>query len=426
MTETRAGDPRTGELLDRRYRLDERIGQGGMATVWRARDEALQRTVAVKIFRDGAGEPLDPRRTRSEITLLASLSHHSLVTLYDAHFGDEGPDFLVMEYVEGHTLSELIAAGPVDAHELAAITVDLAEALHVVHEHGIVHRDVKPSNVLLRPAPIPGRLYRPKLADFGIAYLLESSHLTAANSIVGTAAYLAPEQVRGREASPASDVYALGLVLLEALTGERAFPQTQAHAAMVARLTVSPVVPASLESGWSGLLTSMVAITPEDRPAALEIAVSASALSVDDGDRLDRDMASTAAAVTVAMTDGAVPPRTVTRDAAAEPAEMTSVLPTGEDLTEVLPAADAAAVLAAAPEPAAQPIVRESDAPAASQRARRRPIGLIVVAVLLIIAIAAVATWWFISSSATTPTDLPDLVEPLNTHLRELLEEVTP
>lgn len=446
MTEIRTGGRRTGELLDGRYRLDERIGEGGMATVYRARDEALQRTVAVKVFRDDTGETVDAHRARSEVALLASLSHHSLVTLYDAHFGS-GPDFLVMEYVEGRTLSELIAAGPIDSRELAAIAVDLAEALHVVHAEGIVHRDVKPSNVLLRPVPIPGRKYRPKLADFGIAYLLESTHLTAPQSIIGTAAYLAPEQVLGKGASPASDIYALGLLLIEALTGARAFAHIDAREAMVARVTVAPVIPVSIESGWSALLSSMVAIAPEDRPAALDVVTRASALAAGDTKRPGAEPPPTVLSATTTPPDALHPPATALTDATGIAAEKTSVLPTVDGVTEVFSDTAAPAVRPAVPESAA-PQVPETRAPtvpappvaepavAAAQAAtpiapphdhsRRSTIGLVVVVVVLCLAIAAVVIWWLLSPAATPHLELPELVEPLNTNLRELLEEVTP
>ncbi|MDO9396780.1 MAG: protein kinase, partial [Herbiconiux sp.] len=268
--------PATGELLDGRYLLDSRIGVGGMGVVYRARDETLGRTVAVKVFRDSAS---DAARTTSETRLLAGLNHASLVTLFDARLGDGRANYLVMEYVEGPTLRERILQGPLPRAEVAAMARDLAEALHVVHGAGVVHRDIKPSNVLLRRAHVPGAHYRAKLADFGIAYLIDSTRLTTPGTLVGTAAYLSPEQVRGAEPAPASDVYALGLLLIEALTGSRAFPQTGSHEAALARLSNDPEVPGDHGYAWRSLLTAMTARDPADRPTALEIVVASAGLN---------------------------------------------------------------------------------------------------------------------------------------------------
>lgn len=205
------------------------------------------------------------------------MNHPSLVTLFDAHLTDS-PEYLVMEYVDGPTLSARIAEGPMPPTEVAAIAGELGEALHVVHASGVVHRDVKPSNVLLAPAHLPGGRPRAKLADFGIALLLDSARLTTPGTIIGTAAYLAPEQVQGGDPAPPADVYALGLVLLEALTGERAYPHTDGVGAALARLSAPPVIPDSLGPAWTSLLSRMTATAPEARPAALEVVEAAERL----------------------------------------------------------------------------------------------------------------------------------------------------
>ncbi|WP_368496218.1 protein kinase [Herbiconiux sp. A18JL235] len=267
--------PTTGELLDGRYLLDSRLGSGGMGVVYRARDETLGRTVAVKVFRESA---VEDARTTTEMRFLASLNHAALVTLYDARMTGDRPNYLVMECVEGPTLRQRVERGPLGQRETATMARDLAEALHVVHQSGIVHRDIKPSNVLLRPSHLPGEEYRAKLADFGIALLVDATRLTAPGTLIGTAAYLSPEQVRGAAATPASDVYSLGLVLLEALTGERAFPQTATHETALARLSRDPVVPGSLGYGWKSLLAAMTAREPSTRPTALDVAVAAGEL----------------------------------------------------------------------------------------------------------------------------------------------------
>ncbi|WP_228508689.1 serine/threonine-protein kinase [Herbiconiux sp. VKM Ac-1786] len=272
--------PRTGEILDGRYRLEAAAGEGGMATVYRANDELLGRTVAIKVFRPGTTEPSESGRTVSETRVLASLNHHALVTLFDARVEEGGLSYLAMEFVEGPTLRARIAEGPLDPIDVAAMAFDLAEALHVVHERGVVHRDIKPSNVLLRPSTTPGPAFRAKLADFGIAYLVDSTRVTLPGTIMGTAAYLSPEQVRGAAPAPSADIYSLGLLLIEALTGRRAFPQSGTHASLMARVTQSPEIPGGLGYGWKSLLTAMTAPRPDDRPSALEVAVAARGLQL--------------------------------------------------------------------------------------------------------------------------------------------------
>lgn len=246
-----------------RYLLGERLGSGGMADVHRASDTTLQRTVAVKILRDTAGDASDRARFVREARTLASLSHRNLVMVLDAGIGDEDDrPFLVMELVEGRSLSEALAGGALPAQEVARIGGQLAAGLAYAHDRGVVHRDVKPANVLLSDE---GRV---KLADFGIARLIgDTVRHTRTGTAIGTAAYLSPEQVRGEDVTGAADVYALGLVLLEALTGTRAFPGSATEAAL-ARLHRDPDVPADLPGGWAALLTAMTAAEPGSRPTA--------------------------------------------------------------------------------------------------------------------------------------------------------------
>lgn len=274
-----SGDLATGELLDGRYLLRERIGEGGMARVYRADDTHLQRPVAVKVFREPTDAIGSVERALSETTLLASLSHHSLVTVFDARVGTDEASYLVMELVDGITLRDLIARGPVDPRVVASIAIDIAEGLHVAHDHGVVHRDIKPSNVLLWSSPRPGWEWRAKLADFGIAYLMDSARVTTPGVIVGTMAYVAPEQARGVAPAPAADIYAFGLLLLEALTGERPFGEAEGIGTVMARLASAPVIPESLHPSWQGLLRGMTAIRPDDRPTALEVVAAASRLA---------------------------------------------------------------------------------------------------------------------------------------------------
>ena len=272
MTEANAGVP--APLLDDRYRLGECVGEGGMARVYRAEDTMLGRTVAIKLIRPGIDGD-SSERARSEMTVLASLNHPSLVTLFDARLVPGQPEYLAMEFVDGPTLgARLTAGGALRPDVVGHLGTELAEALHVVHQAGVVHRDIKPSNVLPSLPQIPGARPRAKLADFGIAYLLDTSRITTPGLVIGTVAYLAPEQLRGDPPTPAADIYSLGLVLLEALTGERVHPQGGGMAAAVARIESGPEIPASLGAPWTDLLTRMQHPDPSQRPTAIEVAAA--------------------------------------------------------------------------------------------------------------------------------------------------------
>ena len=256
---TREDDAR---LLDGRYRLDGRLGGGAVADVFRAVDERLHRPVAVKLFRGDAAEEL--QRHEAEMRTLARLDHPSLVTVYDAG-DDDGQPYLVMQLVEGDTLAQELGRGPLGSDRAAAYGAALAEALAYVHAEGFVHRDVKPANVLIAG---DGRVH---LADFGIARLVDSAHVTKTGEVLGTPAYFAPEQVSGDPVGPAADVYALGVMLLECLTGRRPFEGTAMEVAM-ARLHRDPELPASLPAGWRDLLAAMTAREPTQRISAAQVA----------------------------------------------------------------------------------------------------------------------------------------------------------
>ena len=252
-------------MLGDRYALGEVIGRGGMADVYRATDVLLSREVAVKVLRDRAEDAHARDRFTAEARTLASLSHAGLVMILDAGIDAEQP-YLVMGLVEGSTLAALCAEGPLDGSEAARIGAQVAAALSYVHAQGVIHRDVKPGNVLI------GADGQVKLADFGIARLIgDTVRNTLTGQAIGTPAYLAPEQVRGQEITPAVDVYSLGLVLLEALTGERAYPGPPVEAAM-ARLSSRPSIPADLPPGWRSLLAAATATAPADRPDASTLA----------------------------------------------------------------------------------------------------------------------------------------------------------
>ncbi|MDR6198989.1 serine/threonine protein kinase [Microbacterium sp. SORGH_AS428] len=307
----------TGSLLAGRYRLIERVGSGGMGTVYRARDELLGRDVAVKLFHSERADGVEDRRKVGEATMLASLSHPCLVTLFDACIGTEAPSYLVMEYIAGPTLRQRLVDGALGLDEAAAMASDLAAALEAVHAAGIVHRDVKPSNVMLRArgrgAGSVG--YQAVLADFGVAHLVDSTRLTTPGDVIGTAAYLAPEQVRGHAPVPASDVYSLGLLLIEAITGRHPFADAPAASMLLARLTRQPDVPTGIGYAWRSLLTAMTVHDPASRPSASEVLDRARALP-----------STTASAATVPL-DDALLVATSPISVSAPPAAATEPLP---------------------------------------------------------------------------------------------------
>jgi serine/threonine protein kinase len=253
-------------LLGERYTLGEVIGRGGMATVYRAHDEHLGRPVAVKIFQPGIDLVDAGPRHRREVTLLATLRDPGLISVLDADLEAAEP-YLVTELVDGPTLSQRIkGGGPLPDDQVARLGATLCQTLAYVHRHGIVHRDVKPANILLA-ASDDDPLGQPKLVDFGIAIAAEATRLTSVGVTLGTANYISPEQLRGTEITPATDIYSLGLVLIEALTGRPAYPGTGIEAAM-SRLTRPPEIPPSVGQGLRAVLAEMTASDPAARPEA--------------------------------------------------------------------------------------------------------------------------------------------------------------
>ncbi|KRB35183.1 serine/threonine-protein kinase [Microbacterium sp. Root180] len=270
--------PQTVALLDARYQLHERVGEGGMATVYRAEDTFLGRIVAIKLLRNEAEVLASPVRAHREVSALARLNHPSLVTLLEANLAPGDCRYLVMEYIDGPNLSRFLRDGPLSMAQVAHLARELGSGLAVVHAAGLVHRDIKPSNILLAPAPRPDTFFRVKLADFGLAQLADATSVTTPGMVTGTAAYLAPEQVRGEASSAASDTYALGLVLLEALTGERAFGHASGIGAVMARLLEPPAIPSDVDPGWADLVRRMTLSDPTARPTALEVLDTVSTL----------------------------------------------------------------------------------------------------------------------------------------------------
>jgi hypothetical protein len=260
----------SAEVLGGRYRLDALIGSGGAADVHRGHDLRLRRPVAVKVFRPGADLDME-ERFRSEAVILARLQHPGVVTAYDTGRHNDRA-YLVMQLIEGPTLKDRITEGALTAEETAALGAGLAEALAHAHDAGIVHRDVKPSNIILDESG------RPHLTDFGISRLLDATSRTATGTLIGTAAYLSPEQVLGRSVGLPADVYALGLVLLECLTGRLEYDGGPLEAA-IARLHRPPVLPGSLTEDFAALLRSMTALNEWERPPARACARMLTALA---------------------------------------------------------------------------------------------------------------------------------------------------
>jgi eukaryotic-like serine/threonine-protein kinase len=248
------------------YRVAELIGAGGMGEVYKATDQRLGRTVAIKVLPHTTADSDRRQRFEREARAISNLNHPNICTLYDV--GEQnGLEFLVMEYVDGETLGdELRRRRRLPSSEVAELGRELAEALAASHAAGLVHRDVKPRNVLR------GRDGTTKLGDFGIASSSEATALTEQGSVLGTAEYLAPEQARGDPAGPWSDLYALGVVLYEALAGRRPY-EAASLPELVARREHEPLTPpsafvAGIPSGLEAAILACLAVRPEHRPTS--------------------------------------------------------------------------------------------------------------------------------------------------------------
>jgi serine/threonine-protein kinase len=252
-----------GFVLGDRYRLESRIASGGMADVWSATDNVLQRVVAVKIMRPDVGhEEVFARRFRDEAVHSAALNHTNIATVFD-YGEDDGLAFLVMEHVEGRTLSAIMRErGPLPAAEVRSILGQAALALGVAHEHRVIHRDVKPANILVREDGLV------KLTDFGIARALDASGHTQHGEMLGTPNYISPEQVRGEPATGASDLYALGVVGHEMLSGQRPFDRGTPIATALSHLNEPPpALPDGVPEDVREIIEDCLQKEPDARPA---------------------------------------------------------------------------------------------------------------------------------------------------------------
>ena len=351
-----------GTLLDGRYRVLRHLGSGGMASVLLCQDERLGRQVAVKRLHADSPADVEQRFVR-EARLGALLNHPNLVSVYDTATDSDGV-LIVMEYVAGEALSGTLKRGPLRPERVGLMVRDLGAALDHVHAHGVVHRDVKPGNVLMRRDGVT------KLVDLGIATASDQTRITSSGMVLGTAAYMAPEQLEGGKTSPATDIYALAVVAYEALSGQRArsgrTPMEIAH-----RIATSP--PPDLRKNLpdapplaAELLKQTMARDPAERPR------SAGELST----RLARALEQPDTAVaTAALEDPpTAPTRTEPRMAAAAPAKRAPVTRAPVK-----------------PPPAKRPPVKPPPPPPQRSPAGKRPIGAIALALVLLALAAAVA-----------------------------------
>jgi eukaryotic-like serine/threonine-protein kinase len=270
-------------LLGQRYRLRERIAVGGMGEVWRAEDTVLERTVAVKAMLPALlSEPGFAKRFTAEAKTVAALTHPHIVNVHDFGNADlpsgETTAYLVMEFIEGKSLADLIAErGRIDARELMPIIAATAEALQQAHERGIIHRDIKPGNILVRD-----RDGQAVLTDFGIARSGASGDLTATGSVMGTASYIAPEQAEGTGVLPASDMYSLGVVAFHGLTGHRPFQaENPIELALHHVRTPPPPLPPDIPPGVRAFVERSLVKDPHQRFASATEMAALARIAVD-------------------------------------------------------------------------------------------------------------------------------------------------
>jgi serine/threonine-protein kinase len=257
-----------GQLIHRRYRLDQRLAQGGMGEVWKAYDLELGRDVAIKALRgDLAVDRNRLQRLRSEAHNSANLAHPNIAALFE-YYENDGIGFLVMEFVDSKSLAQIYKEeGTLSPSRLLPILIQTARGLYVAHSHGVIHRDVKPANIMVSDS---GEV---KITDFGVSYSTNQAQITQDGMVVGTAQYISPEQAQGEQATACSDIYSLGIVAYEGIAGHRPF--TGATAVDIAAAQVNdpvPPLPDSTEPELARFVMSMLEKEPSKRPQnALEV-----------------------------------------------------------------------------------------------------------------------------------------------------------
>ncbi len=395
--------PTQGVKFGGRYELDSRIAIGGMGEVWEATDHVIGRTVAIKILKDEyMGDPGFLERFRAEARHAALVNHEGIASVFD--YGEEnGSAFLVMELVPGEALSTIIERdGTLSSDKTLDIVAQTAAALHAAHAAGLVHRDIKPGNLLITP---DGRV---KITDFGIARIADQVPLTATGQVMGTVQYLSPEQASGHAASPATDIYSLGIVAYECLAGKRPFTgESQVAIAMAQINDTPPPLPPSVPEPVQNLVLAMLAKKPEERPASTA-AVSRAATALRRGDL-------SAAIAAVPAIAGSV-----TAD------EMTQLLTPGdEDTTRLLPAGGGTGAGAAAT--TMRPATAQQSAP--PKKKKRSPWTWPLIALIAILAIVIGGTVFAVlnqgdpepdpatptSAQPSSPSSEPEPTEPSET-----------
>src|SRR5579862_5919071 len=250
------------ELIDGRYRVTRRLEGGGMSAVFLAHDESLDRPVVIKVLPKDRADAIAIDRFRHEITLVAKLSHPQIVPVFGSGELD-GLPYFVMAYVEGESLRTRLARGPMSVRETVSILIDVARALAFAHQNGVVHRDIKPDNILLTA-------HSAVVSDFGIAKARSRGPLTSEGMSIGTPTYMAPEQIAGDETDGRADLYALGAVGYEMLVGAPPFAATTARKVMTAHLTETPQPISKRRSdvppGVEKVLLQCLAKEPSQRP----------------------------------------------------------------------------------------------------------------------------------------------------------------
>ncbi|MCO5953829.1 serine/threonine-protein kinase [Microbacterium yannicii] len=376
--------PTQGVTFGGRYELDSRIAIGGMGEVWEATDHVIGRTVAIKILKDEyMGDPGFLERFRAEARHAALVNHEGIASVFD--YGEEaGSAFLVMELVPGEALSTILERdGSLSTDKTLDIVAQTSAALQAAHAAGLVHRDIKPGNLLITP---DGRV---KITDFGIARIADQVPLTATGQVMGTVQYLSPEQASGHPASPATDIYSLGIVAYECLAGKRPFTgESQVAIAMAQINEQAAPLPATVAVPVQNLVMAMIAKKPEERPASAA-AVARAATALRRGD--------------------------VAAAAAAVPAIAGVVA--GDAATQLLTGADTSAATRIMPAPG------EEDAAAEGEKKKRSPWTWPLIALIALLLLVLIGTIWAVvaanqdqpepdptktsASPSATPSDTP-------------------
>jgi eukaryotic-like serine/threonine-protein kinase len=374
--------------LSGRYELGDRLGSGGMSNVYRAIDLTLERTVAVKILAEHLSD--DERfvaRFRREALAVAKLIHPNIVQVYDTGI-DEGRHYIVMEYVEGRSGAQILQRqGPIAPETAAEAGIQACAGLDYAHRRGIIHRDVKPGNLMVVGGPVGGGAMTVKLTDFGIARALAQTRITQVGSVVGTAAYLAPEQVRGEEATPATDVYALGVVLYQFLTGRLPYEGSTLAELAVRQQNERPLAPSTYNDAVPEPLGSAVLRALEGDPARRY----ASADELAGGLQLGLQGED----VTLPLDEGTAATNVLGAETATRRLDQT-------ERTELRPSSPSRRPVARAPQPA--PVLQRPAAPPAPKKrgAFSRFARFVMAAVALVLIAAAVAAAVIIATDKAT------------------------